>query len=73
MPNSSKDTITNRLVRAMMQIAECADATTQERLNAVEIILRVKERARQRDRTTPSKQPKLGSPFVAVLGTKPAL
>jgi hypothetical protein len=60
MPNP-KDTITNRLVRAMMQIVESPDAAVQEKLDAIDIILKVKERARQRDRTTPSKRPTLGS------------
>ena len=61
MPKSSKDTITNRLQRALLEIAESPDATVQEKLDTIDTILKVKERAKQRDRTTPSKRPMLGS------------
>jgi hypothetical protein len=69
MPNS-KDTISNRLQRALLEIAESPKATIQERLEAVAIILKVKEPAKKRDCATPRKQPKLASPAIGVLGTR---
>jgi hypothetical protein len=64
-----KDTIKNRLIRAMMQIVESPDATIEEKLDAIGIILKVKERSTLRDRTA-RMQPKLARPSTSVLGTK---
>jgi hypothetical protein len=69
MPNNSRNTIKNRLVKAMLEIAESPTATVQERLDAVAIILKAKELAGQRDRINPRKQPKLDCASLAVLGT----
>ena len=69
MPNS-KSTITNRLQRALIDIAESSTATVQERLDAVAIILKVKELATKRYRTTPRKQPIPACPSTNVLGSR---
>jgi hypothetical protein len=69
MPGS-KNTITNRLQRALLEIAESPTATVQERLEAVAIILKVKELAKIPNRINPCKQPKLDGLSVGVLGTK---
>jgi hypothetical protein len=67
---NSKDTISNRLQRALLQISESPDATVRERLEAVAVILKMKEHAKQRDRATPRNQAKLASPAIGVLGTR---
>jgi hypothetical protein len=69
MPNS-KDTITNRLQRALLGIAESPKATVQERLDAVAAILKVKELAMRRGCPTSRRPPKLVGPTVGVLGTR---
>lgn len=69
MPNS-KNTITNRVLKAMVEIAESPVATAQERLNAVGLILKIKELAKLRDRTNLRKQPKPVIPSFSVLGSK---
>jgi hypothetical protein len=67
---TSKTTITNRLQRALLEIAECPTATVQERLDAVAIILKVKELAMRRYRTAPRKQPKPACLSTNVLGSR---
>ena len=69
MPNS-KDTITNRLQRALLQIAESSDAAVQHRLEAVGLILKAKELAKLRAPTTSRNQPKLAISSIAVLGSR---
>jgi len=69
MPNS-KRTITNRLQRALLEIAESPTATVQERLEAVAHILKVKELAKMPNRINPRKQSKLDGVSVGVLGTR---
>ena len=69
MPNS-KNTITNRLQRALIDIAESSTATVQERLDAVAIILKVKELATKRYRTTLRKESKPACPSTNVLGSR---
>ena len=69
MPNS-RDTIANRLQRALLKIAESLDATVQEKLDAVNLILKAKELAKNKDRTAPRKLPKPVSQHSNVLGTK---
>jgi hypothetical protein len=70
MPNP-RDTITNRLYRALLEIAESPVATAQEKLDAVDLFLKVKGLAKlRRNSATPGKQPKLAIPPFAVLGTK---
>jgi hypothetical protein len=65
MPNS-KDTITNRLKRALVEIAESPVATAQEKLDAVGLFLKARKLAKQRDRITPSKQKKRKAPVSTV-------
>jgi hypothetical protein len=48
---SSKSTITNRLQRALLQIAESSTASTQERLDALEMILESRKLVNKRDHT----------------------
>jgi hypothetical protein len=69
MPNS-RNTITNRLQRALLEIAEGPTATVQERLDAVGLILKARELAKLRNNATPGKQPKLAYPSIGVLGSK---
>jgi hypothetical protein len=66
----SSTTFSTRLMRAMLEIAESTTATAQERLDAVSMILKAKELAKQRDRTIPGKQPKQASPSYGALGTR---
>lgn len=69
MPNP-KDTITNRLQRALLGIVESTEATAQQRLDASEIILKIRELAKSRDRTSPRKSSKLVRQYRNVLGTR---
>lgn len=69
MSNSSR-TITSRLQRAMLEIAESSTATPQERLTAADMILKAKELAKNKDRTTSRKLPKLVRQYSNVLGTR---
>lgn len=62
MPNP-RDTIKNRIQRALLQIAESPDASAQERFEAVAMILKVRE---LQDGTTPGKQSK--RPSYGALG-----
>jgi hypothetical protein len=67
MPNSST-TITNQIQRALLEIAKSPDATVQERLDAVNLILKAKELGKQRDRTTPRKRSKTATSALSILG-----
>lgn len=69
MPNP-RDTITNRLKRALVEIAESPDATAQERLDAAGLFLKAKELEKLRNSVTPGKQPKLAIPNTAMFGSK---
>ena len=64
------DTIKNRLQRALLEIAESSTANSQERLDALSLLLEVREPAKKRNSTTPRKQPKLANSSFGVLGTR---
>jgi uncharacterized protein (DUF2235 family) len=70
--NMTKSTVTfsTRLLRAMIEVVESTKATNQERIDAAAMILKAKELASKRDRTSRRKQPKQASPSFAVLGTR---
>jgi len=69
MPKSST-TIANRIQRVLLEIAESPAATVEERLDALSLLSEVRGLAKQRDRATSRKQPKLASPAIGVLGTR---
>jgi len=62
------DTITNRIRRALLEIAESPSATVQERLDALGMILKAKELEKQRDCTTHRKGSKIPTSYANLLG-----
>jgi hypothetical protein len=69
MSNSSR-TITSRIQRALLEIAESYFSTAEERLDAARLILKARGLAKRRKTGTPRKQPRLAMPSVAVLGSR---
>lgn len=66
----SKDTIKNKMMRALLRIMESPDAAVSQRLEASALLLKARELSKSQGRTGARKQPKLVAPFISVLGTR---
>ena len=64
------NTITNRIKRVLLEIAENPTNTVQQRLDALSLFTEVRGLTKKQDRTTPRKQPKLAMPSIPVLGSR---
>ena len=64
------NTITNRLKKVLLEIAENTENPVQDRLDALSLFSEVSGLTKKRERTTPRKQPKLAMPSVSVLGSR---
>lgn len=64
------NTITNQIKRAMLAIVESSEATVQERLDAVDVILKLRALRERKDNSTPGKKSKLALSSIGALGSR---
>jgi hypothetical protein len=68
--SESSRTITNRIQRALLEIAESSFSSAQDRLDAARLIFKARELSKRRKTAAPCKSPKLATPSFAVLGSR---